>query len=82
MLLLLAVLALEDSWVHFYTTNGGNKAPYIETPMLWQPLVTKTNSNTSNKSLSRISMWGSQENSTRSFCYISILFIQKSHGPC
>ena len=54
----------------------------IKELVLWQPLVTKTNSNTSNKSLSRIFMWESQENSTRSLCCIPILFIQKSHGLC
>ena len=39
--------------------------------LLWQPLVTKTNRDTSNKSQRQISLWRSQENSTKSLlnCY-------------
>ena len=43
--------------------------------LLWQLLVTRTNRNISNKSLSRILLWRSQENLTRSLCWIAILFI-------
>jgi len=50
--------------------------------VLWQPLVTKTNRNTNNKSQRQISLWESQENLTRSLCCIPILFIQKFYGLC
>jgi len=51
--------------------------------LLWQPLVTKTNSVTSNKSLKdRYLVGNSQENSTRSLFLIRVLFIQMSPGPC
>jgi len=36
--------------------------------MLWQPLVTKTNRDTSNKSQRQILLWRLQEDSTRSLC--------------
>ena len=49
--------------------------------LLWQPLVTKTNSITSNKSLKDGYLVGNlQENSTRSLFLIRALFIQMSHG--
>ena len=51
--------------------------------LLWQPLVIKTNSITSNKSLEDEYLVGNlQENSTRSLFLIKVLFIQIVHGPC
>ena len=51
--------------------------------LLWQPLVIKTNSITSNKSLEDKYLVGNlQENSTRSLFLIKVLFIQIVHGPC
>jgi len=40
----------------------------VYTTMLWQPLVTKTKRDTSNKSQRWILLWESQENLTRGLC--------------
>ena len=45
------MLCLEKMWI----TNSFADSCKVMVSMLWQPLVTKTNSNTSDKSLSRIS---------------------------
>ena len=49
--------------------------------VLWQPLVTKTNSATKINTIGSI-LWGSQENLIRSPYYIPTLFIQYIDGLC
>ena len=74
---------ISDMWIQTANNLGFSiyTAPLHVTVVLWQPLVRKPII-TQAINLKTDIKWESQENSTRSLCYIPILFIQSPHSLC